>query len=218
MNFFARRSALVVALAMCIDFAYAQETEGQKILSFLGQLEQDNKQYSANMDSSDSPTSVLNLSGIDQNRLKDYEQFCITNQIFSVAYPLQFQKLKKELLSRAGGEKGAAILARMGWESERPRDKACIMAYAQFLTEPENDTVLAGLIEQVDHDGILKWVKNRRDLLKKFQGIHLAKKDGSAFGVLFQATEKRLVEQLSQVEQLARMAKLEASTNKKTKE
>jgi hypothetical protein len=106
----------------------------------------------------------------------------------------------------------------MGWESERPRDKACIMAYAQFLTEPENDTVLAGLIEQVDHDGILKWVKNRRDLLKKFQGIHLAKKDGSAFGVLFQATEKRLVEQLSQVEQLARMAKLEASTNKKTKE
>ena len=157
MSIFAVRSALVVALTVgvlsgCIDSAYAEETEGQKISSFLVQLEQDNNQYTANMGSSDSPASVLNLSGIDQTRLKDYEQFCITNQIFSVAYPLQFQKFKKELISRAGEEKGTAMIARMGWESERPRDKACTMAYAQFLTEPDNDTTLGGLIEHLDHD------------------------------------------------------------------
>ncbi len=218
MNFFSVRSALVIALTVgvlsgCIDSAYAEETEGQKILSFLGQLEQDNKQYTANMESSDSPTSWLDLSGIDQDRLKEYQQFCITNQIFSVAYPIQFQKLKNVLISRAG-EKGAAMLADMGWESERVRDKACILAYAQLLTEPDNDATLGGLIENTDFDGILKWVKNRRDLFKKFQGVPLAKKEGSAFGVVLRATEKAFVENLTKLEQMSRLGKLNASKNK----
>ena len=53
-----------------------------------------------------------------------------------------------------------------------------------------------------------------RDLFKKFQGVPLAKKEGSAFGVVLRATEKAFVENLTKLEQMSRLGKLNASKNK----
>ena len=221
-QFFAVRLALVVALtvgtlSVCIDSTYAEEienpTEEQKIMIFIKQLDQDFGKF---IDDSRVNNS-LNVSSIDEAHLKDYEKLCISNQIFSVAYPLQLQKVKKRIFSNQGQKKGTEILANMDLlkESDNWRDKACALAYGQFVTTTAISTdAMATLMEQGKYDEVIKLLRQHQGMLKKFQGIHLVKTEQNVLRGLIQMTGKSTEETLSMMEQLVRVAKLEASKNK----
>jgi hypothetical protein len=220
MKFFAVRSALVIALtvgtlSVCIDSVSAEEienpTEEQKIMLFLKQISQDFNQLTSNA-SDDNP---LNVSGIDQAHFDDYEQFCMANQVFSVAYPIQIQKVKKRIFAILGQKKGVESLAGMDLDSGIHRNKACALAYAQFAATAMDTTALAALIEQDNYDEAIKLVKKHQGILKKFQGVRLAETKSNVLHVLLQETEKTVEERLSVMEQAIRTVKLKVSENKK---
>ena len=73
---------------------------------------------------------------------------------------------------------------------------------------------MATLMEQGKYDEVIKLLRQHQGMLKKFQGIHLVKTEQNVLRGLIQMTGKSTEETLSMMEQLVRVAKLEASKNK----